>query len=99
MTSKFEVVVSALHAEATVWERQGECLEAAGRKVAGLRLNRCEAGIFQLLVSPYNELINQIDARCREGHSAMAEIVSCLQKAAHAYENNEQDTEQLFAKF
>jgi len=50
-----------------------------------------EAGMFQLIVSPYNEVSDQVKQRSAEGKTEMAAVASALRAVARAYEENEEE--------
>src|SRR5215475_4326048 len=52
-----KVATDALRTEAGVWDQQSGQMDAIATKVDGLRFNRLEAGVFQLVVGPYGELV------------------------------------------
>jgi hypothetical protein len=83
------VATAALRKEAGEWERQSEAIGAIAQKVAGMELNRLEAGLFQLIVSPYNQIVTTVQARCQEGQKAMTEIATTLRTVADTYEREE----------
>lgn len=84
-------VTDALRAESRMWDRQSETLGKIHHAVEGMRINRVEAGIFQIFFSAYEDAVDQISARCSEGQRRMDEIASALVKNANAYDNNEED--------
>jgi hypothetical protein len=84
-----KVATDAVRQEATVWEQQAAQLQAAATTVAGLRVTRLEAGIFQLVVEAYNDLVATVTDRCREGHDRMADIGSTLRRVADVYETED----------
>ncbi|SDY98525.1 hypothetical protein SAMN05444365_104438 [Micromonospora pattaloongensis] len=86
--SKQEVAVATetLRTEANMWLRHSDQMEVIAGKAQGLRMTRLEAGIFQLLVSPYDEVADQITARCREGQQRMADIAATLRQVADTYD-------------
>lgn len=83
------VATAALRTEATEWENQSTVIAAVATKVAGMELGRIEAGLFQLVVSPYNEVVYAVAARCREGQTAMTEIATTLRAVADTYERED----------
>jgi len=67
-----------LRGEARIWEDQSAAMGQIAAKAESLDLTRLEAGIFQLIVSPYNSVVHQVTARCREGQQAMSDIAETL---------------------
>jgi len=87
------VATDALRSEANVWEDQSERIGSVSSKAEGLRLSRLEAGIFQLIVSPYEAVVDLTVARCQEGQRRMTEIASTLRKVADTYDEEERNNE------
>ncbi|WP_328696580.1 hypothetical protein [Streptomyces sp. NBC_00342] len=85
-------ITDALRTEAGMWDKQSASMGEVSRAADGMRLTRLEAGLFQLVVTNYNEAIDQISARCSEGESRMAEVADALIKNANAYDNHEAET-------
>ncbi|WNI31233.1 hypothetical protein [Streptomyces sp. ITFR-6] len=85
-------ITDALRSEAGMWDKQSVSMGEVSRAADGMRLTRLEAGLFQLVVSNYNEAIDHISARCSEGESRMAEVADALIKNANAYDNHEAET-------
>lgn len=94
--AEIAVAVESLRTEARVWDRQGESIGALAPRADQLRLTRLEAGIFQLVVSPYEAVVDQVTARCREGEQRMREIASTLVHVAQTYEDEDQRSEHRF---
>ncbi|MEU8569282.1 hypothetical protein AB0C51_13135 [Streptomyces pathocidini] len=90
-TPDVDVVTHALRAEARTWDEQCDRMGSIFRTVDALRLNRVEAGLFQIVFSAYENAIHQISGRCREGQQCMADIADALIKNASAYDNGEAD--------
>ncbi|WP_406095910.1 hypothetical protein [Streptomyces sp. NBC_01013] len=85
-------ITDALRTEAGMWDKQSASMGEVGHAADGMRLTRLQAGLFQLVVSNYNEAIDQISSRCLEGQSRMSEVADALIKNANAYDNHEADT-------
>ena len=92
----YTVHTKELRDEAAVWEAQSGQLKQVVEKADSLRMNRIQAGIFQLLVTSYGPVIEQVMARCREGQQRTEEIARALREVAAAYEKAEADGEGLF---
>lgn len=86
---QLEVATQALRTEAGIWDEQSGKIGSVVGKVADLRLSRIEAGVFQLIVSPYDSLADQLTNRCGEGRDRMAEIATTLRQVADTYEAEE----------
>jgi hypothetical protein len=83
------VATEALRTEAQEWDDQSLAIGAVATKVAGMTLGRVEAGLFQLVVSPYNDVVSAVRSRCQEGQTAMTEIAQTLRSAADTYDHEE----------
>lgn len=84
-----KVATSALRTEATEWDGQSAAIGGIAAKVGGMELGRVEAGLFQLVVSPYNEVVQAVQARCQEGQVAMPEIATTLRAVADTYDRED----------
>jgi hypothetical protein len=90
--AQVKVATEVLRTEATEWERQSAAIGALEAKVAGMELGTVEAGLFFMIVSPYNEIVSKVSARCGEGKAAMTEIADTLRDVATAYEEEDQNS-------
>jgi hypothetical protein len=52
-------------------------------------LGRVEAGLFQIIVSPYSDVVHAVTDRCREGAAAMTEVARTLRTAADTYDEED----------
>ena len=86
-----KVATDALRTEAGVWDQQSTQMGAVATKADGVRFNRVQAGVFQLVVGPYRQLVDQVYGRCQEGGQRMTEIGDALRKVAGMYEKEELD--------
>ncbi|GAA1608294.1 type VII secretion target [Actinoplanes couchii] len=80
------VATNALRSEAGLWEQQAGCLGALSRTAAEMDFGRLEAGLFQMMVGPYNDVVQAVSARCAEGATAMTEVAATLRAAADTYD-------------
>ncbi|WP_250000234.1 hypothetical protein [Actinoplanes sp. M2I2] len=87
------VATTALRNEAGEWESQSGGLGNLSSKVAEMEFGRLEAGLFQLMVGPYNDVIQAVSARSREGAAAMAEIAKTLRSVADTYDAEDKASE------
>ncbi|MFI2666694.1 hypothetical protein [Micromonospora carbonacea] len=85
------VATNTLRTEAGEWEGQSTTIGGIGSKVAGMELGRVEAGLFQLIVSPYNDVVQQVSQRCDEGKKSMAEVAQTLRKVADTYDEEDRN--------
>jgi uncharacterized protein YukE len=86
-----KVATDALRTEAGVWEQQSGQMESIATTVDDVRFNRLEAGVFQLVVGPYRELVDQVHGRTQEAVQRMKEIADTLRQVAKTYEAEELD--------
>ena len=85
----FEVATETLRTEAGVWDSQGTQMGSIATKVDGVRFNHFEAGVFQLIVGAYGDLVNQVHDRCQESVQRMKEIADTLRQVAKTYDEEE----------
>jgi hypothetical protein len=90
-SGELQVVTTSLRNAARVWDQQAAALEAASARVSVMNMNRMEAGIFQIIVAPYDAVVAQVSARCEEGSRSMHGIASALELSAYGYSQAEQD--------
>jgi len=83
------VATNVLRSEAGQWELQADAMAVITQGVAGRSMNRVEAGLFQGIVGPYNEVVAQVSGRCREAVEAMTEVASTLRKVADVYDEED----------
>ncbi|MCY1144065.1 hypothetical protein OWR29_39230 [Actinoplanes sp. Pm04-4] len=87
------VATNALRTEAGEWDGQAGKLAELSTKVAAMEFGRLEAGLFQLMVGPYNDVIQAMAARTREGSAAMTEIAATLRNVAGTYDAEDKASE------
>lgn len=80
------VACEALRAEGQSWQDHSGKLRVLSDKAAELEFGRVEAGLFQAMVGPYNDVIHAVMARCTEGSAATAGISGTLRQVADTYE-------------
>ncbi|AEV86665.1 hypothetical protein ACWT_5648 [Actinoplanes sp. SE50] len=83
------VATDALRTESGTWNNQSDTTKALSAKTATLEFGRLEAGLFQMMVGPYNDVIHAVTARANEGVTAMKEIADTLHQAADTYEQED----------
>lgn len=86
------VITEALRKEATVWDDEATNMGKIAPHVEGLRLNRIQAGLFQVIFNTYGEVIDQVIARSNEGKQRMTEVGSTLRSVADTYDRQEAAT-------
>jgi hypothetical protein len=84
-----QAATGALRDEAKIWDDQSRTLGNIKPKVEDLRLNRIEAGLFQLIVTEYEKAIDVIVARTGEGQRAMTNVADTLRTVADTYDQEE----------
>ncbi|WP_371629556.1 hypothetical protein OG892_16435 [Streptomyces sp. NBC_00341] len=87
-----KVITDGLRSDAAMWDEQSSAMKAVHNAVEGTRMNHLQAGVFQLLVSAYEAVIDQISARSSEGEVQMSAVATALYKNAKAYDDHEVDT-------
>lgn len=87
------VATNALRTEAGEWDTQSAELATLSSKVAEMEFGRLEAGLFQLMVGPYNDVIHGVAGRCQEGATAMTQIADTLRGVADTYDAEDKAAE------
>jgi hypothetical protein len=87
------VATGTLRSEAGIWDHESGQLQAITTKAEGLRLNRFEAGVFQIMVSAYEAAVEQVQGRCGEGTQRMSEIAGTLRQVADTYDREDRNRE------
>jgi hypothetical protein len=59
------------------------------QQAQALDAGRLEAGVFQLVLDSYQEVVRAVTERCTEGTQRMAEISQTLQQVAGTYDAEE----------
>jgi uncharacterized protein YukE len=93
---KFDVGIQALRQDVQIWDQQSGQLAQIARQAGALRMDRVEAGIFQVFISAYQSATDQVINRSTEGSAAMTEIGTTLTNVANAYEKDEHDNTDRF---
>ncbi len=92
----YTVHTKELRDEAGIWDQQSAELSRVAGLAESLRMDRLSAGIFQILVTSYGPVIDQVMARCKEGQRCTEDIANALLAVARGYGNAEADGEALF---
>ena len=87
--AQLEVATSALRKEAGVWDSQGAVMQKIAEQATTLDMGRIEAGIFQVIVGTYQDVVRQITDRATEGSGRMKEVADALVAAANVYDQEE----------
>jgi hypothetical protein len=80
------VATNTLRSEAAEWDTESGQMAALAATTSGMEFSRLEAGIFQLMVGPYDTLVQAVTERCREATTAMADIGTALHGVADTYD-------------
>lgn len=89
--SGYEVVPSSIRSVATIWDKQSADIGKVPGITAGIHISHLDAGLFQLIVSPYESLLNAITERCEQGKVQLAAVATELRASATAYEQTENE--------
>jgi hypothetical protein len=84
--AQVRVATDALRRAAAGWDSQAGVLGGMARAVTATALDRGEAGVFQIILGAYAELVDAVAARCREGQGAMTAIAGTLRTVADRYD-------------
>jgi hypothetical protein len=89
-SGELKVITDAMRHAAGIWDQQASAIGSISGKVEGMSLGRFEAGVFQLIVSPYDGVVTQVAGRCQEGQHNMQAIAVALDNSANNYDTTEQ---------
>ncbi|WP_153412530.1 type VII secretion target [Nocardia macrotermitis] len=87
---QIKVATDDLRTEATTWSKESQTIGNVSSKIAGLKFNRTEAGIFQEIVNAHSAVIDYASSRTKEGAAAFSQISAALKKAADTYDYEDQ---------
>ncbi len=87
--AQITVATDALRTEAGIWDQQSTELDKIVSHANGLRLERIEAGIFQVVFDAYTSVVDQVTARSGEGRLRMADVANTLHQVADTYDDEE----------
>lgn len=90
-SAEVQVVTGSLHRVAQIWDREATAIGSITPQVNAMSFDRLEAGVFQLIVSPYDAVVQTVAKRCAEGKTEMQSIASALNANAKNYAINESD--------
>ena len=97
MATDLSICAPAIEGDCRQWEGAKVPLSAARTAVGALRLNRFEAGVFQLVVGPNNNVCDKMEDELGTAIEEADKIVEALTKSLAAYRNNEAETSDLIA--
>jgi hypothetical protein len=84
-SSELRVVPDSLRRVARIWDQQATVIGSITPQVDAMSFGRLEAGVFQLIVSPYDAVVQSVAQRCAEGKTEMEKIASALLANAKNY--------------
>ena len=88
---QFDVGIHALRGDVRIWDQQSRQMKQVVDKADALRMDRLEAGIFQIFVSAYHDAVAQIVGRSDEAGPAMHAVATTLTSVANAYQQDEDE--------
>ncbi|MCX4746690.1 hypothetical protein OG455_14375 [Kitasatospora sp. NBC_01287] len=88
----FQVTTNTLRQEAGTWDQQSEQLGKVSSSVGSMATDRFQAGVFQLLVSAYGEVLQAVQGRSQEGQQNLKGVADGLRKVADTYDHQEKTT-------
>lgn len=92
---ELQVTTNSLRSVAKIWDQESAEIGKISGIASGIHLNHITAGVFQLIVSPYESLLNAITDRSNEGKTEMGKIASELNNSADTYERAESENTRL----
>jgi hypothetical protein len=92
------VATDTLRTEAATWQAQSERLADITERVRVLDLGRMEAGVFQVMVGSYREVVHAVTDRCLEGTGRTREIADTLRRCAETYDVEEAKNLHMISK-
>lgn len=95
MATDLSICGPAIEAECKHWESTKEPLESTRAAVSSLRLNRIEAGIFQLVVGPNNDVCTKLEEELGRASTEATAIANALQRSLAAYRKHEAETSEI----
>ncbi|WP_067508252.1 hypothetical protein [Actinoplanes sp. TFC3] len=84
--AEVKVATDVLRREAGVWDEQSAGLRGLSSKVGAMEFGRLEAGLFQLMVGPYNDVVRAVSSRAQEGATALTDIGTTRRSVANTYD-------------
>lgn len=87
---ELKFIATSLQQAAGIWDQEAAAVESASARVSAMGLGRVEAGVFQIIVGPYDEVVAQVSARFEEGSRNMRGIASALELSAQQLVHAEQ---------
>lgn len=88
---EIRVATEALRTESGTWTAQSDRMRKIAGKTEELQLTRLEAGLFQIIVDAYRDVIDQVKARAYEGQHSTAHVGATLHQVADTYDREEQE--------
>ncbi|MFJ9690603.1 hypothetical protein [Kitasatospora sp. NPDC101183] len=88
----YKVTTDTLRTEAGIWDQQSEQLGKIATSVQSMTMDRFQAGVFQLVVGAYAEVLTAVHDRSLEGQKNLKAVGDGLRKVADNYDHHEQKT-------
>lgn len=94
--AQIRVATDALRTEAGIWDQQSSELDKIVSQANELRLERIEAGIFQVIFDAYASVVDQVTAWSGEGRQRMTDVANTLHQVADTYDEEDAANLHLF---
>ncbi|MEU1207376.1 hypothetical protein [Nocardia sp. NPDC005825] len=91
-----KVAINDLRGESGIWSQESGTMHGVSTKIAGLKFNRTEAGLFQGIVGKHDDIVDFSTDRTNEGATEFNNISTTLKAAADTYETEEQNNREQF---
>ncbi|MER7766769.1 hypothetical protein [Kitasatospora sp. NPDC096140] len=88
----FKVTTETLRTEAGLWDQQSDELGKIASSVGSMSMDRFQAGVFQLVVGAYAEVLTAVHDRSLEGQQNLKAVADGLRTVADNYDHHEQKT-------
>jgi hypothetical protein len=88
--------INELHNDASKWDQQSAALSQIRSQAGALKFDRLEAGMFQVIVTEYNNVVTQVSARTAEGHDRTADVAAALRTVADQVSKLDQNAAQSY---
>lgn len=86
---EIKFATDALRKEGDLWQDKSGELTQIVSDVGQLQLGVIEAGIFQIIRGPNNDVVTRISTLCGQGATEFTEIGDTLRKSAKVYDAEE----------
>ncbi|MBH0776785.1 hypothetical protein [Nocardia bovistercoris] len=86
---QISVALGALRSQATGWADRSTETGKLATEVSDYRYTEREAGLFRGFIDEYDQIIDLLQSRLKEGATAMGEIAGTLNTVAQVYEQED----------